>query len=187
MFEHLFRRASTLHRVMMATVLFLLLCFAGPIRMTTPDGIPVTLQSLAVILIPVLIGWRWGLGLVLGYLLCGGMGLPVFAGGTGGWAKFGGTTAGFLLAFPMAAVLTGALAERITNFHSLLGGALVLLGQVVILVLGLAWSANISPTPMDWQMAATNLAPGLLIKSGIGAFLIAIVARILRSAGKLEP
>lgn len=187
MFETLFRQASPMHQVMVAFAMLVILCLAGPVHFSTPDGIPLTLQSLFVVLVPVCVGWRWGLGLVLGHLLCGGLGLPVFAGGTSGWAKFGGITAGFLLAFPMAAVVTGALAERITKFHSLIGGALMVLGQVVILVLGLLWSANISPTPMDWQRAATNLAPGLLIKSGIGAILIAIIARILRSAGKLEP
>lgn len=187
MFEPLFRRASRHHQLLVIAAMFLVLCLAGPVRMATPDGIPVTLQSLAVVLVPVLVGWRWGLGLVVGYLLCGGLGLPVFAGGSSGWAKFGGTTAGFLFAFPMAAVMTGALAERITKFHSLFGGALMVVGQAVIVVLGLVWSANISPTPMDWKMAATNLAPGLLIKSGLGAILIALISRILRSAGQLEP
>lgn len=186
MFAPLFHQASRQHQVMLGLAMLVVLCLAGPIRFATPDGIPVTLQSLAVVLVPVLLGWRRGLMLVVGYLLLGGLGLPVFAGGSSGWAKFQGTTAGFLLAFPIAAVAAGAAAEHIRRFHSLLGGVLMVLGQVIIVVLGLAWSSNISPAPMDWQVAASNLAPGLFIKSGIGAMLIAIIARILRSAGKLE-
>ncbi|MEM9023658.1 MAG: biotin transporter BioY, partial [Bacteroidota bacterium] len=58
------------------------------------SAVPVTLQSLVVVLIPVLMGGRAGAVVLMGYLLLGGFGLPVFAGGASGWEKFTGASAG---------------------------------------------------------------------------------------------
>jgi biotin transport system substrate-specific component len=77
---------------------------------------------------------------LLAYLLEGAMGLPVFAGGTGGLAKILGPTGGFLLAFPLAAGLVGLLVERLGLDRSFLGTLLaMLLGNALIYLLGLPW------------------------------------------------
>lgn len=62
-------------------------------------GIPITGQSLAVLLVGLLLPFPWGGGAVLLYLLLGGLGLPVFAEGGSGWSSFSGGSGGFLLAF----------------------------------------------------------------------------------------
>jgi len=73
-------------------------------------GVPLTLQTLGVLLAGLVLGpWRGFLSVVL-YLLVGFAGLPVFAGGTGGLAVFAKPSIGFLLSFPFAAALAGALA-----------------------------------------------------------------------------
>jgi biotin transport system substrate-specific component len=74
--------------------------------------IPVTGQTFAVLFIGAVLGSRrGGLSLAL-YILEGMVGLPVFAGGTGGMAVLLGPTAGYLIGFIPAAILVGYLSEK---------------------------------------------------------------------------
>ncbi|MFT4228137.1 biotin transporter BioY [Micropruina sp.] len=73
--------------------------------------VPITLQTLAVILSGLVLGpWR-GFAAATLYLLVGFAGLPVFAGGTGGLGVLGKPSIGYLLSFPIAALLAGAFAR----------------------------------------------------------------------------
>src|SRR5918993_856288 len=75
--------------------------------------VPVTLQTFAVLLTGALLGSRLGALAVFAYLLEGAAGLPFFSAGRGGAAPLlFSPTAGHLLAFPVAAFVTGRLAER---------------------------------------------------------------------------
>lgn len=74
--------------------------------------VPVTLQTFAVLLAGAVLGARRGSLAVLLYLAVGLAGLPIFAQGFGGPAVIGRASAGYLLAFPAAAWLIGAVAER---------------------------------------------------------------------------
>jgi biotin transport system substrate-specific component len=76
------------------------------------SGVPITLQTFGVLLVGALLGSRRGAFAVLLYLLVGFAGLPVFAEGTGGLATFAKPSVGYLLAFPLAAWVTGLVAER---------------------------------------------------------------------------
>jgi biotin transport system substrate-specific component len=78
-----------------------------------PVGVPITLQTFAVILTGAVLGPKRGALAVLLYLTLGAIGLPVFAGGTGGLARFMGPTAGYLIAFPLVAALCGAIVVRL--------------------------------------------------------------------------
>ena len=73
--------------------------------------VPITLQTLGVLLAGLILGpWR-GFAAVTLYLLVGLAGLPVFAGGTGGLGVFGKPSIGYLLSFPIAALVAGALSR----------------------------------------------------------------------------
>jgi len=72
-------------------------------------GVPVTLQTLAVILTGMVLGPARG-GAAAGlYVLAGLAGLPVFSGFSSGIGVLAGPSAGFLLAFPLAALVAGLL------------------------------------------------------------------------------
>lgn len=102
--------------------------------------VPLTGQTLGVLLVGAALGSRLGFLALLAYLLEGALGLPVFAGGTGGLAKVLGPTGGFLLAFPLAAGLVGLLVERFGLDRSFLGTLLaMLLGNALLYLLGLPW------------------------------------------------
>src|SRR6476646_6443410 len=74
--------------------------------------VPMTLQTLVVLMIGAAYGWRLGSATVLAYLAEGAIGFPVFAGPVGGLAPLVGPTAGYLFGFVAAAFVTGWLAER---------------------------------------------------------------------------
>lgn len=74
--------------------------------------VPMTLQTLAVSIIGLTFGSRLAAATMLAYLAEGAMGLPVFAGASGGIAPLMGPTAGFLWGFVAMAWLTGWLVER---------------------------------------------------------------------------
>ena len=84
---------------------------------TTEDGIPITLQSLLVVFLPIVVGWRIGVAAVVVYLIIGGLGAPVFSYGTYGWNRFTGSSGGFLLAFPIAGLLAGYAMEPVSYTH----------------------------------------------------------------------
>ena len=78
-------------------------------------GVPLTLQMFGIFLAGAVLGGRRGFLAVLLYLAVGTAGLPVFSQGTGGLAVWGGATAGYLLAFPLAALLVGVAASMLAR------------------------------------------------------------------------
>lgn len=75
--------------------------------------VPITLQTFAVLLSGAVLGARRGFLAVLLYVAAGAAGLPIFSGGAAGLAVLTGPTAGYLVGFPLAAGLCGAIVERI--------------------------------------------------------------------------
>jgi biotin transport system substrate-specific component len=69
--------------------------------------VPMTLQTLVVLMIGAAYGWRLGSATMIAYLAEGAIGLPVFAGPVGGIAPLVGPTAGYLFGFIGAAFVTG--------------------------------------------------------------------------------
>ena len=101
--------------------------------------VPVTGQTLIVLLIGMAYGPVLGATTIIVYLLEGGMGLPVFAGGTGGWPVLAGFTGGYLIGFVPAAFLVGFLALRGMG-RTILGTVMAMvLGNIVIYGFGVAW------------------------------------------------
>ncbi|MCQ9367452.1 biotin transporter BioY [Brevibacterium sp. 91QC2O2] len=107
-------------------------------------GVPITIQTLVVLLAGLCLGPTRGLLAVLLYLILATVGLPILSGGRGGPAWLAGPSAGYLIAFPLAAWLAGFAANfalrRFTagkRFGVLLAGALVA-GWITTRTLGIA-------------------------------------------------
>lgn len=106
--------------------------------------VPITMQTLVVLVIGVAYGWKLGGATMLLYLAEGAVGLPVFA---GNWSEGGGVhhlygpTAGYLIGFAVAAAICGSLAERGWDRSLLKAGAAMVIGNLVIYALGLTWLA----------------------------------------------
>ena len=100
-----------------------------------PGGVPITLQSWAIALGGLLLGPKNGALAALAYVLLGAVGAPVFAGLTGGMSVILRHTGGFILSFPLVALLAGLGARKGKAgwvFAGLIAGTLVnwLVGMV---------------------------------------------------------
>jgi biotin transport system substrate-specific component len=132
----------TARRVLAVAAFALATAFAAHVRVPLPlTPVPVTLQTLFVILSGVLLGPRLGAASQLAYLGMGIAGLPVFAAGIG-VAALVGPTGGYLLAFPAAAFVAGLLAgpagrRGVTDGLRLVAGLAV--ASLLILTSGAAW------------------------------------------------
>lgn len=107
-----------------------IVALAAQVSVPVPfSPVPMTLQGLAVLLVGGLFGAAAAAGSMVLYLLAGAFGVPVFASGAAGLPWLFGPTGGYLLTFPLAAIVTARLAERGRFGQSLLGA---LAGMLVI-------------------------------------------------------
>lgn len=104
--------------------------------------VPVTGQTLVVLLIGMVYGLRLGGITIAAYLLQGAIGLPVFAGGAFGIATLVGPTGGYLGGFLIAAVVMGFLAERGMGRNIISTIIAMIIGNAVIYVMGVSWLAS---------------------------------------------
>lgn len=103
--------------------------------------VPVTGQTLAVLLAGATLGaWR-GASSQLLYWLLGMVGLPFYSNGTGGWSVATGPTMGYLVGFIVAAAVVGRLAEYHHDRHVLTSVAAMTVGSMIIYVCGATWLA----------------------------------------------
>ena len=144
-------------------------------------AVPITAQSLGVMLAGAILGpRRGGLALVL-FLALVALGLPLLAGGRGGLGVFAGPSIGYLVGFPVAAFVVGALTHWIGAPYRLTWGLLAnVVGGVVLLnvlgIIGLMARADLS-LPAAFS-AALVFVPGDAIK----AVVCAVVARGVHAA-----
>jgi len=131
--------------------------------------VPITGQTFAVLLSGAVLGARRALLAQLVYLAGGAIGLPVFAGGGAGFLTFMGPSGGYLLAFPLAAAVTGALAERGWDRRFVTMLAAMLLGSVVIFAFGLAGLSRFVPGDRLLATGLLPFVPGDLVKSSLAA------------------
>src|SRR3954449_2678037 len=103
--------------------------------------VPMTLQTLVVLMIGAAYGWRLSSATMIAYLAEGALGLPVFAGPVGGLAPLVGPTAGYLYGFVLAALVTGWLSERGWDRSVPLLFVAMGLGHILILGAGFTWLA----------------------------------------------
>ena len=109
-----------------------------------PYVVPMTMQTFAVLVIGLVLGWKLGAATVMLYLIEGALGLPVFAYTPAkgiGISYMVGPTGGYLIGFLLSATLLGYLGER--GFDRNIGTTLIamLMGTVVIFLLGYSWLA----------------------------------------------
>ena len=104
--------------------------------------VPVTGQTLVVLVIGMTFGPRLGGITVAAYLFEGALGLPVFAGGAAGVAVLMGPTAGYLFGFLLAAIAMGYLAERGMGRTVVSTIAAMVIGNCVVYLCGALWLAN---------------------------------------------
>ncbi|WP_304453845.1 biotin transporter BioY [Nocardiopsis sp. YSL2] len=144
--------------------------------------VPITLQTLGVMLAPSLLGWKRGTLAVAAFLALGLAGLPLFAGGRGGVAVLAGPSAGFIVSWIFAALVIGYLTDRMVrrrNYNFWAGlGINVLGGIVVIYAIGVPWlAAALGDGVLAAAYSMAVYLPGDLVKAVLAAAIAATVAR----------
>ena len=104
--------------------------------------VPVTLQTLVLLVMSMLVGWRGALGATLLYLFQGSIGLPVFAHGAGLIYLFG-PTGGYLFGFILASIVVGFLAEKGWDKSIILTFVTLTIGTLLIYFCGVIWLAQL--------------------------------------------
>jgi biotin transport system substrate-specific component len=155
-----------------------LLTMSAKINLPLPY-VPMTLQTLVVLMIGAAYGWRLGTTTVLAYLAEGAIGFPVFAGPAGGLAPLFGPTAGYLAGFVIAAFTTGWLSERGWDRSVPLLFVAMAAGHIVILGCGFAWLAFGMKLGVEkaWLVGIAPFIAASLIKNALGAALVPAVRR----------
>jgi biotin transport system substrate-specific component len=133
--------------------------------------VPVTGQTLGVLLAGTALGSRRGAAAMALYALAGIAGVPWFAGHTSGWA---GASFGYIIGFFLAAALCGLLAERRADRSVLRSLPSMLAGEVVIYAAGLTWLALYA-----------HLGPAATISEGLTPFMAGDAIKAVIAAGLL--
>ena len=182
------RAAKTVARLRGAILIALgtaLLTLSAKVNLPLPY-VPMTLQTLVVLMIGAAYGWRLGSATVIAYLAEGAIGLPVFAGPVGGLAPLVGPTAGYLYGFVLAA-LRHRLAEPSaagTGRSCWLFVAMGI-GHILILGTGFAWLAFGMKLGVDkaWLVGIVPFIAASLVKNALGATLVPAIRRVSAPRG----
>ncbi len=155
----------------------------GLIPAVAPFGgaVPITAQSMGVMLAGAILGSKRGALAVLLFLALVAIGLPLLAGGRGGLGVFAGPSVGYLIGFPVAAWLVGRLTELLGRPYRVVVGTLanVLGGVLVLNAIGIVGMAVVADLSLAKATAlAAVFVPGDLVK----AVLTAVVAAGVHAA-----
>ncbi len=145
-----------------------------------PLGVPITAQSLGIMLCGTVLGAKRGALAVLLFLALVAAGLPLLSGGRGGLGVFAGPSAGFLIGFPVAAYVAGLVMERSTLPVVWAAGAGAVIGGIgVLYVFGIAGlSVMLDKTLAEAAKVAIVYLPGDLIKVVLCALVTQGLARM---------
>ena len=181
LFDWLVPRADTRHRIVASIAFIALIVVCSKIRFYLPDNpTPITLQTFAILTAAGVMGFRWGLISVFGYLVIGALGFLAFAnqpwGFTSpaeGWAYVTGVTGGYLLGFLLATAVVGALSQYgFDRSNSLWANAL---GGIAVYIPAIVWLAV---GDFGWPADGKLLMDGMYIYLP-GDFLKVVAASVL--------
>ncbi|MFJ9534308.1 biotin transporter BioY [Herbaspirillum sp. NPDC101396] len=156
-------------------------------KIDLPFGVPITLQSLGIMLVGCLLGPKRAFYTVGLFLVAVALGLPLLSGGRGGVAVFVAPSAGFLLGWLLGAVVCGvSMRQFMKRMPDAKGKGLLiaaflssLIGGIVVMyffgILGLMLAAHLSATQAT--LAVLAFVPGDLVKCAVCAILVQSVVR----------
>lgn len=165
-------QSQAIHKALMVALGVVILTLASKLQVPFWP-VPMTLQTLAVLMIAATAGARLGVATVLAWLALGAVGVPVFATGAG-LAYMAGPTGGYLAGFLVAAFVVGQLADR--GYGRTLASALLMLlaGEVVIFALGAGWLAMLIGAQKAVAGGLVPFIPAEILKVALGAAILAV-------------
>lgn len=166
-----------------AAVLFITVLTAAAAQISVPlpfTQVPFTFQPTVVLLGGLVLGGRLGAASQILYLAAGIAGLPVFAASAtlpAGLLRLLGPTGGYLMSYPLAAFVTGTLAQRGFDRRYVTAVLAMVLGLVVIYASGMLWLGASTAHVEAGSGLATAFA------TGVAPFVIADFVKLVAAAG----
>ena len=142
--------------------------------------VPITGQTLGVILVAALLGSSRGTAAVALYLTEGAIGLPFFAGGRVGLAVLAGPTGGYLLGFVIAAWIIGTLAERGILRRPLVATVCMVAAHIAIYVPGVTWLAQFVGSERVMAVGLYPFIAGDILKSVVAVGIVTAAGRFAK-------
>ena len=143
-------------------------------------GVPITAQTLGVMLAGVVLGPRNGALAVLLFVFIVALGMPLLAGGRGGLGVFAGPSGGFILGWIPGAWLAGYLMQQIqlANIGLRAFLASIVGGIIIVYAIGIPWLSFAAKMPMETAALAVSVfIPGDLLKAAIVGVIAAALPR----------
>lgn len=145
--------------------------------------VPITGQTLGVMLVGGALGMRRGAAALTTYMLAGLAGAPIFAGGAGGPAYLLVPSFGYIIGFILAAAVAGWAAEHAWDRHVGLAMVGFLIATACPFLVGVPYMATILGMTDPAAIAAAGLTPFIvpgIIKAGIAAAIFPAVWAVVR-------
>ncbi|MCK4529996.1 MAG: biotin transporter BioY [Candidatus Marinimicrobia bacterium] len=159
-------------------ILSAVLMMAALSRITIPLlPVPVTGQTLGVLLTGIMLGRKRAVTAMITYIAMGVIGFPVFANGAFGMATLIGPTGGYLLGFIPAAYIMGFLGEKGWYKHVATALLSLIIGHTIVFAFGLLWLANFAGWSNVLAIGLIPFLPGAAIKTLIAYALIPMMRR----------
>ena len=178
------RTHSWLHTALLVVGGSLVVALSAQLMVRLPfTPVPVTGQTLGVLLVGAALGARRGAAALALYLMEGAAGLPFFAGGMAGAAVLLGPTGGYLVAFPLAAFVTGWAAERGWDRNFFTTAAAMTLGVAVIFAGGLSWLSLFVGWERVWVTGLLPFLPGAVIKIAAASAALPLAWKLIGRRG----
>lgn len=172
--------------IVLVTTGALITALASQIRIPlgfTP--VPISLATFAAALVGGALGARRGAA-SMGLFLVGGLvGLPFFAGASGGWTHISGATGGYLICYPLMAAIVGYSAQRGRDRNVGTFIAAVLVANLVLYTVGALWLARVVGVPVfgsegsAFSMGIRPFLVGDLVKMAAAGVLFPVTWRLL--------
>lgn len=155
-----------------------LLALSAKVNVPLPY-VPMTMQTLVVLMIGAGYGSRLGFVTLLAYIAEGAMGLPVFASPVGGLAILAGPTGGYLIGFAVAAFVTGWMCEHGFGRSALRVFIAMAIGHLIIFAFGFAWLAYGMKLGVEraWLVGMVPFIAGSVVKNALGTVLMVVLSR----------
>lgn len=166
-------------------------CILAPLSIPLPGGVPVSLATFASMLAGVLLGGSLGAVSQLIYILLGAVGLPVFAGWTGGLGNVLGMTGGFIIGYIPLAWHTGLIYKKFGSrekmpvrlFFMIIG---MLVGNIVLYAFGTVWFMVVTGSSLEVSLAACVIPfiPGNFVKMAAVCIIAPPVENAIRRTSR---
>lgn len=152
---------STQHLVLVG-MFAAVLTIISQISIPLPTGVPITIQVFGIALVGTVLGWKLGCLATIVYILLGCVGLPVFSNFQGGVQRLVGMTGGYILAWPIMAVLSGI---RIKHENQLVCQVV----PIVLAIVGLMVVEFVGG--FQWSILTTEMSFGAIMTYSFAAFI----------------